>query len=457
MIKKILLRITSSLILFLCLQTAFAQNKTVTGSIRDAQGAGIPGVTVTLKGTNRATQTSSDGSYTIEAPENGTLVFSAVGYGSKEFPVSSIASSITLETSTTSLNEVVVTGYGTARRRDLTGSIASVKEKDFNKGIVTGADQLIQGKVAGVQVVNNSGAPGGQTTVRIRGNSSIRSGNQPLFVIDGVPLDGRSARPGVNLDLNDAPGQTPDANPLNFINPNDIASIDVLKDASATAIYGSRGANGVVIITTKKGISGASKIDFSAALGVSKVLRKYDVLDAAGYKEGLTKYGLTSGNFGSDVDAFDEITRSAISQNYNVAVGGGNESGRYRISAGYLNQEGIIKSSGIKKYTANINTSFKFLESKKLGLDINVLSSQTTEDIAPVTNNAGFTGSLIGQALSWNPTHPLRNPDGTVWIKDPALGNTTINPLTTLTAYNDISNLTGILASVSPSYKFTDW
>ena len=465
--KRLLHVIFTPVFLFLSL-SLLAQDRIVTGKVTDSKdGTPVIGASVQPKGSATGTSTSSDGSFRISVPSgNNTLVVSSAEFETKEIDITGQATAnVSLVARATGLSEVVVIGYGTARKKDLTGAVSSVKAKDFNKGLVTGADQLIQGKVAGVQIVNNSGAPGGATTVRIRGNASVRSGNQPLFVIDGIPLDGRSARPSVDINLTDAPGRTPDANPLNFINPNDIASIDVLKDASATAIYGSRGANGVVLITTKKGLSGQSKIDFSTSAGISNVLKKYDVLTASEYVTTLGKYGLPtsvytpavpSANFGSSVDAMDEISQTGISQNYNVAIGGGNENGKYRISAGYQNLEGIIKSSGFKKYTANITTSFRFLDSKKLGLDINVLGSQTTEDIAPIANTSGFTGSLISQAVSWNPTHPLRNPDGTVWIKDAAIGNTTINPLTTLEAYSDISNLTGILASISPSYKFTD-
>ena len=243
----------------------------------------------------------------------------------------------------------VVVGYGTARRKDITGSVASVKARDFSQGVLTAPDQLIQGKVAGVQVINNTGAPGGATTVRIRGISSIRSGNQPLFVVDGVPLSGGSAAPGLGTSLGSAPGD----NPLNFINPNDIASMEVLKDASATAIFGSRGANGVVIINTKRGQSGAARVEFNTSVGVASLLRKLEVLDGNEYRATLTKYGLNSGNFGGNVDAMDAITRNAITQNYNLAVTQGSENGRYRVSVGYQNMNGIINESGFKKLTAD--------------------------------------------------------------------------------------------------------
>ena len=277
-------------------------------------------------------------------------------------------------------------------------------------------------------VINNTGQPGGATTVRIRGSSSIRSGNQPLFVVDGVPLSGGSARPGgTGGDFGSDGG-----NPLSFINPNDIANIEILKDASATAIYGSRGANGVILITTKRGKAGVPQLSASASSSISNVAKKLEVLNAGEYRKALSDYGLTTGDFGSSVDAFKAITRTALTQNYNVAVGGGTENGRYRISAGYLDQEGIIKTSELKKMTFNLTSSFKFLENKKLGLDINVLVNQNDEDIAPISEFVGFTGNLISQALQWNPTHPLIKPGtDSAWI-DPAVGSTTINPLAEL-------------------------
>ena len=438
--------------LFCCVQITYGQTRTVTGTVTDAQGNPMPGITVTVKGTRNATQTSANGTYSLQASPNATLVFSGVGFTSQELSASETSANVSLVASNVSLDEVVVVGYGTARRRDVTGSVVSVREKDFNKGVQTSPDQLIQGKAAGVMVINNSGQPGGATTVRIRGTASIRSGNQPLFVVDGVPLSGGSARPGFSSG---AIGTTPSANPLNFMNPSDIASIEVLKDASATAIYGSRGANGVVLITTKRGTSGAPSLEIGAATGVSNLMKQLDVLDANEYRAALKQYNLTSGDFGASEDAMKAILRTGVTQNYNVGIGGGTEGGRYRISAGYLNQQGIVKESDFKKYTANLTSSYKFLESRRLGLDFNVLASHTTEGIAPISNDAGFTQSLIGQALQWNPTHLLRKPDGTPWI-DPLVGNTTINPLVMLQAYDDNANISTILASVAPSFKITN-
>lgn len=448
-----------AILLFVFVFQSLAQTRTVSGTVTDQSGRGVPGVTVAVKGTNTATQTDVNGAFSISAPVNGTLVLTAVGFSTQEISVQNRASvSATLATQESSMNEIVVIGYGTARRKDVTGAIATVNAKDFNKGVQVSADQLIQGKVAGVQVLNNSGQPGGAVSLRIRGASSVRTGNQPLFVVDGVPLDGRSARPG--FDAPGGLGSTPDANPLNYINPNDIASIDVLKDASAAAIYGSRGANGVVIITTKRGMSGNPKIDFNVSAGVATILKKLEVLDGDQYREALQKYGVSNANnYGGNVDALDEITRTAPVQNYNIAVSGGNENGRYRLSLGYLDQYGIVIGSGLRRLTSNLNGGFKFLESKRLGLDFNLIASQQNERQSPVTSSSGFEGSLIGQALQWNPTRALRNPDGSLnrnYAPGSTFPATAYNPLATAEDFRDNIRLTNILASVTPYFKFTD-
>lgn len=453
--QRLLARISFPLLLLIIAHAAFAQ-KVISGRVTDSKdGSPVIGATVQPKGGTGGTSTGTDGSFRLTVGnEVNTLVISSVGFGNMEVSIGGKTSvDVTLTSSANNnLNEVVVVGYGTARKKDLTGAVTSVKAKDFNRGIVTAPDQLIQGKVAGVQIVNNSGAPGGGTTIRIRGNSSIRSGNSPLFVIDGVPLDGRSPRPGYGGSF----GNTPSANPLNFINPNDIASIDVLKDASATAIYGSRGANGVVIITTKRGVTGQPRLEVNTSAGVSTILKKYDILSGDEYRAALKTYGITSGDFGTSVDAMDAILRTGFTQNYNVSMSGGTDGGRYRMSLGAVNQQGIVKNTDFKKYVANISGQFRFLESKRLGLDFNIIASQNAEQIAPVSTDAGFEGSLIGQALQWNPTHALRNPDGTLVVKDLALGATTISPLAMLEAYDDRSKITEVLASFIPSFKITN-
>jgi TonB-dependent starch-binding outer membrane protein SusC len=435
----------------------YAQNKQITGNVKDSLGAGINGASVVVKGTSRGTTTGSDGFFRITVPEaTRLLTISAVGYTAQDVDIStSTTVNVTLAESNAELGEIVVVGYGTARKKDVTGSVQSVKAKDFNRGVIVSPDQAIQGKAAGVMVISNSGQPGAPTTVRIRGNASIRSGQQPLYVLDGVPLSGSSARP--NAISNGIGSSTPGTNPLNFINPNDIASMEILKDASATAIYGSRGANGVIYITTKKGQSGSPVIDAGASFGVSRMMRQLEVLNGGEYRAALQKYGLTGGNFGGDYDAMDEITRTAYTQSYNAAVGGGNENAKYRISFSYLDQQGIVKESNFKKYTANLNSSFKLLPNKKMNLDFSLFTTGTAEQLPPISNDAGFTGSLIGQALQWNPTHAFYKPGtDSIWI-DPAVGETTVNPVAMLDAYDARTNENIILATIVPSYKLTDF
>ncbi len=449
MLEKLLLRSVGLSILLMVLTLSLYAQKTVTGRVTDSKdGSPLAGVSIIAKGTTTGTQTKPDGTFSLTVPSNTTaLIVSSVGFASQEVDLGTrTTADVSLVASGTNLNEIVVVGYGTARRKDLTGSVSSVQAKDFNKGVITSPDQLIQGKSAGLMVINNMGQPGGSTTIRIRGTSSIRSSNQPLFVIDGVPLSGGFARPGPGGgDFGTDPG-----NALNFINPADIASVEILKDASATAIYGSRGANGVVIITTKRGQAGAPKVDVSVSSGISNVVKKLEVLNASQFRQALKDYNLTTGDFGGSSDAFKDIIRTAFTENVNVAIGGGNEFGRYRISTSYLDQEGIIKTSDLKKLTVDLTSSFKFLESKKLGLDINVLVTQTKETVAPVSSFSGFTNNVIGQALQWNPTLPTKIGDSIVY-----LGGTTINPLAALQYYKDRPTVNTVLASVSPSYKIT--
>nr|WP_231490978.1 SusC/RagA family TonB-linked outer membrane protein [Pedobacter sp. Leaf170] len=219
-------------------------------------------------------------------------------------------------------------------------------------------------------------------------------------------------------------------------------------------MYGSRAAYGVVLITTKRGKSGDTKIDFSASAGVSNIARRVDVLSGDEYRAALTKYGLANGNFGTSVDALDEITRTAYNQNYSVGISGGANGNTFRASLGYQDQQGIIKTTDFKKYSAGFNGNFKFLESKKLGLDVNMISNQYLEKIAPITTDAGFTGSLISQALAWNPTQSFYNSNGGLFID---YGSTTINPLAALAANDDKAKVSTILGSVSPYYKITPW
>ncbi len=438
---------------FIMLLFGFAgAQQMVTGTLTDASsGEPLVGANVVIKGTSTGTVADLNGNYSIMASPGDVLVVTYTGYTSMEVPVGSGTVYSASLAPGELFEEVVVIGYGSVRKADLTGSVVAVGEDDFNRGTYTSPEQLIQGQAAGIQVINNSGQPGGLTTVRIRGNSSIRTGNQPLYVVDGVQLTGNSSKPGgLPSDL----GNSPDVNPLSYLNANDIESMQILKDASATAIYGSRGANGVIMITTKKGRKGSPTIDFNNSVGFSSIMNKYEVLDGDQYRAALTEYGLTSGDFGDNVDAFGEILQTGMTNNHSLAVNGGNADGSYRISLGYLNQEGIVKENELRRLSANISGGFKFLENKRLGIDFNVITSQTRDNGPAISTNAGFRGSLIGNALQWNPTHRLYNEDGSVVII-PEFGDFT-NPVGLLEAYEDVSNTVDIIASVTPSYKLTD-
>jgi len=429
---------------------AFAQT-VIKGIILDNDKLPLVGATLQVAGTNTKTQSDAEGKYQITVPSpTSKLIVSFVGFETQTVSVNNQTVVNVTMAALNNLDGVVVVGYASVRKNDLTGAATTVSAKDFNKGPLNAPDQLIQGKVAGVQMINNSGQPGGASTVRIRGNSAITGSGQPLYVVDGVALDGRSARPSASAGI----GTAPDGNPLNFINPADIESMEILKDASATAIYGSRAAYGVVLITTKRGKSGETRIDVSASAGISNIARRVDVLSGDEYRAALKKYNLANGDFGSSVDAFDAITRTAYNQNYSVGISGGSNGNTFRASLGYQDQQGIIKTTDFKKYSAGFNGNFKFLESKKLGLDVNMISNQYLEKIAPITTDAGFTGSLISQALAWNPTQSFYNPDGSLFID---YGSTTINPLAALAATNDKSKVSTILGSVSPYYKITPW
>ncbi len=321
--------------------------------------------------------------------------------------------------------------------KDLTGAIGSVSDKDFTHGTFASPDMLIQGKISGVQITVDNGSPGSETTVKIRGNSALSGTGQPLYVVDGVPLDGRSVQPGTN--------------PLNFLNPLDIASIDVLKDASASAIYGSRAAYGVVIINTKKGQTGPPRLEGVASIGVSSLLKNIRVLNPSEYRHANPYYGVDpSFDKGANADGMEAITQKGLQQNYLIAGSGGNENGNYRYSLGYLDQEGIVINTGFKKYTADVTTNLKYLKSKKLGLDFHLNTSQYIQNGNLLT--AG-NDAIISNALTWNPTDSLTNPDKTPKYK-PGSG---VNPLIQSQYVKDNLKTTTILGSVAPYFKFNDW
>jgi len=454
-IQRLLARwVSFTLLCVLFTQNAFSQNKTITGKVSDDKGAPIAGASVTVKGTKNGVNTNADGAFTISvSPTATTLVFSSVGFTSQDIAIGSTTSfTVTLATSTLNLNEVVVVGYQSVRKKDVTGSVASVSAKDFNQGAITSPDQLLQNKVAGLEIINNSGAPGSGTTVQIRGSSSLRSSNNPLYVIDGVALDGRTAKPDLDLGKNGLPfGATPESNPLLYINPNDIQQIDVLKDASATAIYGSRGANGIIIITTKKASASGTKIEAGVNFGVNAgYMKNYGLLTSSEFRAESLKNNLKQDS-GYSVNPLKEITHSGLSQNYNLALSGGNETGKFRASFLGSKTDGFVKKTSLDKYLGNFGGTYKFVDNR-VTLDFDLIAGHTTENMGLFTNTAGAGGSLMAWALNWNPTVRLKNSDGT-WNNLPANTFGVPNPLAVIDAYNDVANVNVFLANISASIK----
>lgn len=388
-----------------------AQEVTVSGTVTDENGP-LPGASVVVQGTTTGTQTDFDGNYTLDGvPSDGTLVFSYIGYSTQQVGVNGRTSiSITLQEDAQALDEVVIIGYGTTTVDDATGSVSAVTAEDFNTGVISSPEQLIQGKTAGVQITQTSGEPGAGIDFRIRGTNSVRSNNNPLFVVDGVPLanDNTSAG-GADIGF----GTSAPRNPLNFLNPADIESISVLKDASATAIYGSRGANGVVIITTKSGKGAASggQVEYSANVSISEAAKEYDLLNRPQFLSAVEQFGGTASDqdFGADTDWQDFVTRRAVSTNHNISYAQNYGQGSIRATFGYGKQNGIIQNSSLERLTGRVNAIHRFLDDKLL-LNLQATISRVNDETAPLSGSAGFQGDILGASYSANPTWPT-NPD----------------------------------------------
>jgi len=403
----------------------------IKGRVTDAEtGDPLIGCTVQVKGTGEGTATDFNGVFQLTAPDGqATLVFNYVGYLETEIPVNNRNEiNVTLSTTVSELSQVVVIGYGSATKRDMTGAVKSLKATDFNKGIINSPEQLLQGKVAGVNVTSSSGEPGGLQSITIRGPGGVRTGSTPLFVIDGLALDNSSTG-----------GAT---NPLNFLNPQDIESIDVLKDASATAIYGSRGANGVVLITTKRGKSGTSLFNYSGSVGVSSLARALDLFTADEYRVEVPKIGGVLEDLKGNTDWQKEITRSAMTQNHNLALSGGADKLTYYGSLGLQSQEGIIKQNKLNRYTGRINVNQKFLDDR-LDLDLNLNATYTYNYRPPIS-------TMIGSAISANPTFPAYDSKGA-----PYQYLSGVNPLITLKLEKDVTTINRLIGSISPSFRIT--
>jgi TonB-dependent starch-binding outer membrane protein SusC len=390
MILKRLLKATLLPVMLLFTMAAMAQDKQVTGKVTDSKtGAGLAGASVTVKGTKLGVQTAADGSFTINMPANATaLVVSSSGYGLQTITVTGNTANVVLAENSANLNEVIVVGYGTQRKKDLTGAVASVGAKDFVKGALQSPEQLIMGKVAGVQITTNGGAPGSGSTIRIRGGASLNASNDPLIVIDGVPVDG---------------GVSGSTNALNLINPNDIENFTILKDPSAASIYGSRASNGVILITTKKGTRGKVKYNFASQFFAQTLSNKVDVLSADEVRAIVgTKGGIETAKLGTATTNWqDEIYKTALGQDLNLSASGAMLDGKlpFRISGGFLNQDGMLRTGNFKRQTLGINLSPRFFNNS-LKVDFNIKGARTTNRFADE--------GAIGGALTFDPTQPVR-------------------------------------------------
>lgn len=402
-----------------------AQERTISGTVIDeSDRTGIPGLMVLEKGTTNGALTDFDGNYKLSVTEGATLIYSFMGYKTEERTVGALSViDVRMELDIEELAEVVVIGYGKVEKGDVTGVVNKIDEKEFNKGMLTSPDQLIAGKVAGVQFISNSGEPGGGVDIRIRGGVSLDAGASPLFVVDGVPLQSDGVAGG--------------RNPLNFINPSDIADITILKDASAAAIYGSRGANGVIIITTKSAENGKLQASYDGAYNITNQLNTVDMLSreefafAIGRKR--PKYLEDLGT--ADTDWVDEVLQLAQSQNHNLSFGYGQDGTNARVSLNYQDMNGLINTSNQERYAASINVTQKLLKDD-LTLSFNSKHSLINNRFAP---------NVIGGALIFDPTQPIRNADGEFFEWTNALAPT--NPVAEIARrYNIGKNVRNLIS-----------
>lgn len=388
MLTKRLFVAACTILLSLCAILSYGQGRVVTGSVMDQNGGSLQGVTVTAKGTTAAAQTNAEGAFSLSVPAGATtLVFTSVGYATIEHAITGDVVNAVLTSAATSMENVVVIGYGTARKKDLTGAVSTVTSEDFQKGIMTTPEQAIAGKVAGVAITSNGGRPGEGSTIRIRGGSSLLASNDPLIVIDGVPLDNG--------------GVTGAANPLSFINPNDIESYTILKDASSAAIYGSRANNGVILITTKKGRSGKLRINFSTTNSISKIANKLDVLSGDEVRAIVNEYGntLQKAQVGTaNTDWQDVIYQTAFGSDNNLSIVGGIKNLPFRLSVGYLTQSGILRTDKLDRQSVGIALTPSFFDNH-LKVDLNFKGA------AQQTRFANF--GAVGSAITFDPTQPV--------------------------------------------------
>jgi TonB-dependent starch-binding outer membrane protein SusC len=441
----------------------------VAGTVVDsASQQPLSDVSVRIAGTTRGALTRNDGTFLIPGVPAGaqTVRFNRIGYGLQTRPVTVNAGStvnvgsVALNAQAAVLSEVVTVGYGTQRREAITGAVANIKAEEANVGVIPNANAMLSARVAGVQVVQNNGEPGAGAQIRVRGGTSISASNEPLYVVDGVPLQNNSTEPG---GIGIGGGAALSRSPLNAINPNDIASITVLKDASATAIYGSRGANGVILIETKKGAGATAGVEYDGYAATSTPSRKLEFLTGAEYRNfiqqqvsaGVLAQDRLQGLGTANTDWEDELTRMGVSQNHNVAFFGGSSATTYRASLNFFDQNGVVISSGFQRYQGRLNAQHQAFGGK-LQLGLNLTASRLNNDYLPFENTGGFEGGVFVNQAVFNPTRPVE-------VTDPTTGVTTFyeigagsqsvrNPVALANQINDRGRTDRTLGNVTASY-----
>ncbi|MGB3151006.1 MAG: SusC/RagA family TonB-linked outer membrane protein, partial [Maribacter sp.] len=459
--NTLLTKITSKYILFglaLFYSCLLAQAQTtITGTVTDSEtNIPLPGVNV-VAGTKGAIS-DFDGNYTIQVSDGtGVLVFSSIGYGTKEIAINGQTNiNISLDPQSEALDEVVIVGYGTVKKSDLTGSVSSIDGAAVKELPITSVDQAIQARAPGVQVIQTSAAPGGGVSVRVRGSNSVNSGSEPLYVIDGFPIY-------PNNSAFSAGGNRQATNVLASINPNDIESIEVLKDASATSIYGSRGSNGVVLVTTKRGKAGVSKINYEGSYSTQTVANTVDVLNGSEFATYLNTLEVSQGgapiysqaeidSFGEGTNWFDEVTRAGSIQNHQLTFTGGNEATRYAISGNYHENQGILKNTDFTRYGIRLN-----LDNSALNGFLDISSSWAFN--RTVSNNAptdrGGPGGIIITALGLDPTVPVRDTEGQFALASYD-GRFSINPLQELEFVTDQDITNRVLGNTNFTFNLME-
>lgn len=444
--------------------TVFGQAREVQGRVLDGAQNGEPmiGATVMVKGTSQGTVTDIDGNFTLSVPKEAVLVISSVGYKTFEVKANKTQLSVTLEEDTQVLDEFVVVGYGSMRKVDLTGSVGSITGEKLRESIVTNPDQMLQGRVAGVQVTQNTGAPGGATSIRIRGASSITGDNEPLYIIDGVPMAGSGADIGGFDWAGGSNGQTK-VNPLAAISPQDIVSIDVLKDASACAIYGSAGANGVVIITTRRGEAGKVHVTYDGYVGVQTFARRLNMMDLhdyAVYQKDLYEQGVSTylneiyqdpSLLGRGTDWQDAVVRTALTHSHQISLHGGSQKTQFSLSGGYMNQDGTVVGSNFERFSARTNIDHEFAKWLKVGGSLSY--ARTNEKII---NNDGESGILMS-AITMQPDVQVKDKNGN-WSGPSNLNaSANYNPVAMALLFNNRLRRDRIMGGFYGQFNFTSY